>query len=52
MIIRYRQRLHVYRGARVVVALRNHHSVAIALWFGALIALIAVRFWSFWSTLI
>ncbi|WP_329081532.1 vitamin K epoxide reductase family protein [Streptosporangium sp. NBC_01469] len=40
------------RGARVVAALRNYHSAAIALWFGVVIALIAVRFWSFWITLI
>ncbi|GAA4196112.1 vitamin K epoxide reductase family protein [Streptosporangium oxazolinicum] len=40
------------RGARVVAVLRDYHSVAIAVWFGAVIALIAVRFWSFWITLV
>ncbi|WP_436763494.1 vitamin K epoxide reductase family protein [Streptosporangium sp. V21-05] len=40
------------RGARVVEFLRNYHSVAIALWFAAVVALIAVRFWSFWITLV
>ncbi|MEU8379632.1 vitamin K epoxide reductase family protein [Streptosporangium sp. NPDC048865] len=39
-------------GARVVAALRDYHTVAIALWSGAVVVLIAVRFWSFWSTLV
>ncbi|MGW3353168.1 vitamin K epoxide reductase family protein [Nonomuraea rubra] len=45
--------LPVPAGARrVVVLLSGYHAVAVTVWFVAVTALIGVRFWSYWSTLL
>ncbi|WP_329081284.1 MULTISPECIES: vitamin K epoxide reductase family protein [unclassified Streptosporangium] len=39
-------------GQRVVEALVGYHAVALTVWFLALLTMIGVRFWSYWSTLL
>ncbi|WP_431899185.1 vitamin K epoxide reductase family protein [Nonomuraea sp. bgisy101] len=44
--------LRNFRGHKVIGALAGYHTVVLAIWFIAVVTLIGIRFWPYWSTLV
>lgn len=42
---------HRCHSSRTGPRLSGYHTVALTIWFLAIVSLIGVRFWSYWSTL-